>query len=127
MTKKELHEEEEKIKSRIQQLKLYLRPGDTVFCVLKSVSRSGMYRHISLYISRKKVVLNISHMVAVVLGERRHRDNSVGIRGYGMDMGFALVYALGAALWPNGTPKPHGTRNGEPDSDGGYALKHNWI
>ena len=22
---------------------------------------------------------------------------------------------------------PHGTRNGEPDSTGGYALKHRWL
>jgi hypothetical protein len=31
------------------------------------------------------------------------------------------------ALWPNGTDTPHGTRNGEPDTNGGYALKHRWM
>jgi hypothetical protein len=44
-----------------------------------------------------------------------------------MDMGFDLVYSLGSALWPNGTDTPHGTRNGEPDSDGGYALKQSAL
>lgn len=44
-----------------------------------------------------------------------------------MDMGFHVVYALGSALWPDGTPAPHGTRNGEPDTAGGYALKHEWL
>jgi hypothetical protein len=47
--------------------------------------------------------------------------------GAGMDMGFELVYRLGQAMWPNGTPEPHGTRNGQPDSDGGYALEHKWL
>jgi hypothetical protein len=42
-------------------------------------------------------------------------------------MGFAAVYNLGYALWPNGTPEPHGTRNGVPDRDGGYALKQCWL
>lgn len=23
--------------------------------------------------------------------------------------------------------EPHGRRNGDPDSDGGYALKHRWL
>lgn len=52
-----------------------------------------------------------------------------GIRmgGCGMDMGFQAVYSLGAALWPNGTKRAHGMRNGEPDHAGGYALKHRWL
>ena len=56
-------------------------------------------------------------------------DKTGGLRvsGCGMDMGFHVVYNLGYALWPDGTPEPHGTRNGAPDSDGGYALKHRWL
>ena len=38
-----------------------------------------------------------------------------------MDMGFQAVYCLGLSLWPDGTPEPHSTRNGEPDTNGGYA------
>jgi hypothetical protein len=34
---------------------------------------------------------------------------------------------LGATLWPDGTPEPHGTHNGQPDRAGGYALKHQWL
>jgi len=44
-----------------------------------------------------------------------------------IDMGFHVVYNLGRTLWPEGTPEPHGTRNGEPDRDGGYALNHQWL
>jgi len=43
------------------------------------------------------------------------------------DMGFQIVYQLGQRMWPDGTPKPHGRRNGQPDSAGGYALKHQWL
>lgn len=48
----------------------------------------------------------------------------IGMGGAGYDAGFECVYQLGRALWPNGTPEPHGVRNGEPDSEGGYALRH---
>lgn len=53
--------------------------------------------------------------------------DAIKIGGCGMDMGFALVYELGMKLWPDGTPEPHGQRNGEPDSNGGYALRQRWI
>ena len=47
-----------------------------------------------------------------------------GVGGCGFCGGFDIVQALGYALWPKGTKKPHGTRNGEPDTCGGYALTH---
>ena len=56
-----------------------------------------------------------------------HTTGGLVIGGCGMDMGFHVVYNLGRAMWPDGTPDPHGTRNGEPDRDGGYALKHRWL
>jgi hypothetical protein len=61
------------------------------------------------------------------MDDRLADDGGIKIGGCGMDMGFDLVYSLGATLWPNGTRKPHGTRNGEPDSAGGYALNHRWM
>lgn len=92
-----------------------LKPGDTVRCVLRHV-QNGEERYLSGY------MLNLG------IGERaRGGKDGVGMGGCGMDMGFAAVYDLGYLLWPKGTDKPHGTRNGEPDSDGGYALKHRWI
>ena len=55
------------------------------------------------------------------------KREALKIQGGGMDMGFKAVYSLGRSLWPNGTPEPHGTRNGEPDSCGGYALNQRWL
>lgn len=83
-----------------------------------------MARHISLLYKE----YDITWLAAQVLDEKIHdRDGGIKVGGCGMDMGFKLVYALGYALWPNGTRKPHSTRNGEPDHAGGWALKHRWI
>jgi len=116
----------EKSESRQVLLEL-LKPGDTVYTVLKHVSRSGMMRHIQLKIARDGDICDITYHAARVLGGSIAKDGGIRVAGCGMDMGFALIYNLGAVLWPNGTPEPHSTRNGEPDNDGGYALKQRWI
>jgi hypothetical protein len=106
----------------------HVKPGSTVYTKCNHVANSGMSRDISVYVVAKdKTIWDCSAMVADLCGYRRAKDNSVKMGGCGMDMGFAIVYALGGALWPKGTPKPHGTRNGEPDTSGGYALKHRWL
>ena len=83
-----------------------------------------MLRCISLRHKNK----DISYLTALAMDEKiNEKTGGVKVAGCGMDMGFALVYNLGHTLWPKGTRKPHGTRNGEPDNCGGYALKHRWI
>lgn len=111
--------------SRAYLLK-FLKPGSQVLTVLRNVSRSGMSRRIDLYTIHRDEMVYLSHAAAVVMGDPRP-DDGIKVSGCGMDMGFHLVYNLGATLWPKGTAKPHGTRNGEPDSDGGYALKQRWL
>ena len=102
-----------------------LKPGDTVYTVLRHVSSSGMTRHISVIAGEYN---DITWYVMHALGERRSdKTGGLVIGGCGMDMGFHVVYNLGRAMWPDGTPEPHGRRNGDPDSDGGYALKHRWL
>lgn len=105
-----------------------LKPGETVYTSLKHCSRSGMYRVIDVFIMRKNKPIRLSWNVAKAIGfsyDRRHEG--IGVGGCGMDMGFHVVYKLGSCLWPHGTRKPHSTRNGEPDTDGGYALKQRWL
>lgn len=106
-----------------------LKPGDTVHTVLRHVSRSGMYRVIDCYkLEGGEQIYLSGYMLNLGVGDRaRGGKDGIGIGGCGMDMGFALVYDLGYKLWPRGTDKPHGSRNGEPDSDGGYALKQRWL
>lgn len=105
-----------------------LKPGQTVYTTLRHVSASGMSRRISLGIVNSRHEFQaIDFWAAHAMDDKIHKDGGIVVNGCGMDMGFALVYNLGRRLWPNGTPEPHGRRNGEPDSDGGYALKHSWI
>jgi hypothetical protein len=69
--------------------------------------------------------MDISAFAAKAIGAKRNdRSGGVVMGGSGMNYCFALVYALGKALWPNGTAVPHGKRNGQPDTDGGYALQY---
>lgn len=129
-TKKQRQEREE----AAAKLREFLSPGDTVYTVLRHVSRSGMSRRIDLYAfkpgdeGRPPVKLWLSYLAAKALGWRlASRDDGIVVGGCGMDMGFHLVSSLGYTLWPNGTDEPHGTRNGEPDRSGGYALRQEWI
>ena len=112
-------------KEAIEQLLEILKPGDTVQTILRHVSRSGMMRHISFRAHDR----DITYWVGIATGTTATREGVYALKvgGCGMDMGFAVVYELGATLWPRGTDKPHGYRNGELDSDGGYALKQTWI
>ena len=112
----------------INELRSMLKPGDTVYTRLEHVSRSGMMRVINLFVIRDNEPLRITWTACAATGTA-YNDKHEGMRmdGCGMDMGFAAVYHLGSVLWPDGTPEPHGTRNGEPDRDGGYALKHRWM
>jgi hypothetical protein len=126
------HSEHEKNESRAWLLE-HLRPGDKVYSILDHVSSSGMSRDIRFLIARHDakrgvyfVHLNY-HMQILLDYPQAKRGDGLRVGGCGMDMGFHVVYGLGNALWPHGTKKPHGTRNGKPDSEGGYALKHAWL
>ena len=109
------------------ELRKIITPGQTVYCTLRSVSASGMSRTISLHIVQNGEFRSIDNLVSDATGTKRAKRDGLIMGGCGMDMGSALVYNLGYALWPRGTDKPHGSRNGAPDSDGGYALKHSWV
>jgi hypothetical protein len=106
----------------------WLKPNTIIYTKLNHASKSGMSRSISLYVVCKKELIDLTYSAAVVMGDAiDNKNGGIKIGGCGMDMGFALVYNLGRTHWPKGTKKPHGTRNGEPDSDGGYALKQRWL
>lgn len=119
-----------------EALRKLLNSGDKVYCILRHVSSSGMSRVIDLVIPTpaegaydgKAGIRSIGWHAARAMGSTwDDKRQGIKIGGCGMDMGFALVYNLGHAVWPEGTPEPHSTRNGAPDSDGGYALKSVWL
>jgi len=95
-------------------LEHYLKEGQTVYTILRSVSSSGMTRHISvLAVDNEGGLSDITYYAAAALNESLHEKNgsrSIRQNGAGMDMGFNLVYNLASVLYGNG-----------------YALKQNWI
>ena len=124
--KRQSAKEIERETARKELLKI-LKPGDTVYCVLRHVSRSGMQREISLFTEGMR---NIDWYAARVLEMRRGKRDGLVVGGCGMDMGFATVYELSYALFPMGFKVEGRGRNNDTsgwDKDGGYALKHRWI
>lgn len=112
----------------INDLKLLLTPGDTVNTSVQHVSSSGMSRRISFYVvDADKSIRNIDYFISLAAGYKLSDKGGLVVGGCGMDMAFSVVYNLGSAMWPQGTDAPHGTRNGQPDQAGGYALKHRAI
>jgi len=104
----------------------FIQPGTKVYTVCDSVAKSGMSRKIRCFVVRDNQISDITYSVSVVTGIKIN-GGALSVPGCGMDMGFHVVYTLGACLWPSGTDKPHGERNGEDDSTGGYALKQSWL
>ena len=112
----------------LEYLRSVLKPGTEVFTQLRHVSKSGMTRWLDVYTVINGSIRNITWDVCAAADftfcGRRH---ALKIGGCGMDMGFSAVYSLGRALYPSGTAVPHSVRNGEPDTDGGYALRQRWL
>lgn len=80
-----------------------LIPGSVVYTTVLHVSRSGMTRAIKAIIVRDGVAEDVSWLVAKAIGGRLHNDyGGVKMSGCGMDMTFALVYALSRSLFPDG-------------------------
>ena len=108
----------------IERLRQWLKPGDTVWTILRHCSRGHTRRTIDLIHLTTKYpanvqcasagevqVLALSWNAADILGLKHDRDREgLIINGCGEDMGFRLVYELSKALF-----------------DDGYALKHKWL
>jgi len=120
----------------IAKLRKWLKPGDTVYTILRHVSKSGMSREIGVVILKGKgetVDLHPNFLIATACGDKLNtRGDGIKVSGCGMDMGFHLVYNLGRVLFPKGFKLPKGRhgRNGDTsgyDQDGGYALTQRWL
>jgi len=111
MTAKEKEKQE-----AIENLKKHLSAGDTVYCVLRRVSSSGMSRKISLCVFKDNKPLWITWWAAKALGWRfDEKTEAIHVNGCGMDMGFHTVYTLSRVLF-----------EGEGE-DPGYKLNQRWL
>ena len=116
----------------IHNLRRLLKPGSTVWTNLRSVSSSGMSRHISLHtISHGRWhgkpetdLRDISGMVARALDYKQgDHDGALVVGGCGMDMGFHVVHTLSYTLhWWMKRTKETGAADGA-----GYTLTHRWM
>lgn len=136
----------EEIERYTEGLRVRLPPGTTVHTNLRHVSASGMSRCIDVRLFKADstqpngvAVHWLSYWVAHVCGYRfDDKTDSVRVGGCGMDMGFAIVYALSRKLYPKGFDcigkgcpsndhHNHGDENNKHHADGGYALRHAWF
>jgi len=89
----------------ILHLREVLKPGDTVYTVLRHVSRSGMSRNIDLYYMADGEPQWISGYVGHAIGSPQSRKNwersqGLTVGGCGMDMGFHIVNSLSYVIFP---------------------------
>lgn len=131
----------DEVKETKKRLKKLLRKGHyQVYCKLNHVSRSGMLRYIDFYTIINDEPIYLSGLITQVTHYKWAPYNSnhqgVKVNGCGMDMGFAVVYNLGGALYPKGfKSSQRNSFNGmkptdkgyEWDNDGGYRLTHKWL
>ncbi len=83
-------------------LKYSLKPGDTVYCIVRSVSASGMSRTISLLTLQDGWKLSHSYNAATLLGRpfvSKNGFDAVRVNGCGMDMCQHLVDGLSYELF----------------------------
>jgi len=95
----------------------YLKEGTKVYTILRSVSSSGMTRHISLVIANGNEITDITYHAAHALGDKLSETKghrTIRVNGCGMDMGFHLVYNLSSVLFKG-------------QDRAGYVLKQAWL
>ena len=84
-----------------------------IYCVLRSVSKSGMSRTIDFFTIDNERPQHLSGLIKMALGYKFGKNAGLVIGGCGMDMGFHVVYTVSSVVFG-------GTR-------GGYEIKSQWI
>jgi len=123
----------------ITRLNGWIKPGDTLYTVLRHVSQSKTMRRISVIKFADRILTLDRSISALGIGSVTPGTDGIRVSGFGQDMGFSIVYDLGRALYPHGYPctgegcRSNDHANGDRDytphthKDGGYAFKHEWI
>lgn len=90
-------EEQEKNRGYLVESGHKLLMGQTIYTILRSVSRSGMTRTISLVYFVDNEPLYLDYTVSKILGLKMAKDGGIKVNGAGMDMGFYLVDSFAQA------------------------------
>lgn len=118
LTAKERLEQMTDARERLGEL---ISPGDTIYCILRSVARSGMSRRLDVYVIQAGSPRFITPLVARALGYSWNPERE-GLRvpGCGFDAGFEVAHGLSYAL--------HGHDDvGDSRYRAGYSLRHEWL
>ena len=99
-TKAQMAERAEAI-AKLQEL---LKPGMTVYTILRHVSSSGMSRAISaVIVDRDGTTFTLDYLIARAgLFPMHSKHAGLNVGGAGMDMGFHVVYSLSRTVFPKG-------------------------
>jgi len=81
------------------ELSKIIKKGGTVYTNIIRVSNNGMYRHIKVYVVKGGEILNITHLVADMLGYKTTKTYSLGVSGCGMDMSYKVVADISDELF----------------------------
>jgi len=124
----------------VEKLKQFIKPGDTVYTILRNVSRSGMSRRLTCHAKTPDGLMNITYWVAKACGETL-KDAELYVTGCGQDMGYAVVHNLGYVMYPDGykcagdgccyndhSNTPYPKRDGKTQHPKtGYVFRQAWL
>lgn len=99
--------------AEINKARAWMPEGSTVYTILRTVSRTGMSRTISVVVMLDNDPIHPNYTVSKIIGNRLISSgghDAIRVNGCGMDMGFDLVYRLSYALYGRGD-----------------ALKQRWL
>ena len=75
--------------------KTNLKKNDTIYCMIKHVSQSGMSRHISFFYIRNNEPRFITPRISDFLDYKMNKyHDALVVGGCGMDMAFSVVHHL---------------------------------
>jgi hypothetical protein len=120
----------EEVAESLAFLRKHVKPGTTVYTVLRHVSRSGMMREISLYVIHKREPMSITWHAARVLKSSMNKGNSywaLRVGGCGMDMGFYVVNSLSYAIHGYKDIGQAGAIPRRGHYRAGYSIRHEWL
>ena len=88
-------------------LKKYIKPKTLLIIQITSVSSSGMSRKMKVYIADKKTgrLDHWTYHIADLLNYNYNQDDTITVRGCGMDMAFWLADKITYYLYNGKTPK----------------------
>lgn len=116
--------ETESDEARIELKKLFVKANYKAYTILRSVSKSGMFRRISVLLFIDNEPFFVDYLISR-LGHYKRDTKNEGLRvsGCGMDMGFDVVYNTSRAVFIDEVENEKLIHR----KDGGYVVSHRWL